>query len=47
MAVVVRSANPAFPEGMMLAILFANVFAPLIDYVVVQLNIRRRRLRSA
>jgi len=47
MAVVVRSANPAFPEGMMLAILFANIFAPLIDYVVVQLNIRRRRLRSA
>ena len=47
MAVVIRSANPAFPEGMMLAILFANIFAPLIDYVVVQLNIRRRRLRSA
>ena len=39
--------SAAFPEGMMLAILFANIFAPLIDYVVVQLNIRRRRLRSA
>jgi len=47
MTVVIRSVNPAFPEGMMLAILFANIFAPLIDYVVVQLNIRRRRLRSA
>ncbi len=47
MVVVIRSANPAFPEGMMLAILFANIFAPLIDYFVVQVNIRRRRLRSA
>jgi len=39
---LIRVANPAFPEGMMLAILFANVFAPLIDYVVVRVHIRRR-----
>lgn len=40
--IVVRCMNPAFPEGIMLAILFANVFAPLIDYFVVQANIKRR-----
>jgi Na+-transporting NADH:ubiquinone oxidoreductase subunit B len=42
LVVLIRVANPAFPEGMMLAILFANVFAPLIDYLVVQVHIRRR-----
>lgn len=42
MTVLVRSMNPAFPEGIMLAILFANVFAPLIDYFVVQANVKRR-----
>ena len=42
MVVLIRVVNPAFPEGMMLAILFGNVFAPLIDYFVVQANIRRR-----
>ena len=42
LVVLIRVANPAFPEGMMLAILFANVFAPLIDYVVVRVHIRRR-----
>ncbi|MEP4034474.1 NADH:ubiquinone reductase (Na(+)-transporting) subunit B, partial [Roseibium polysiphoniae] len=42
MVVMIRVINPAFPEGMMLAILFGNVFAPLIDYFVVQANIRRR-----
>ncbi|MEM7702365.1 MAG: NADH:ubiquinone reductase (Na(+)-transporting) subunit B [Pseudomonadota bacterium] len=42
MVVLIRVINPAFPEGMMLAILFGNVFAPLIDYFVVQANIRRR-----
>ena len=42
MVVMIRVVNPAFPEGMMLAILFGNVFAPLIDYFVVQANIRRR-----
>ena len=36
-------ANPAYPEGMMLAILFANLFAPLFDYLVVQANIKRRK----
>lgn len=46
MAVMIRVINPAFPEGMMLAILFANIFAPLIDYFVVQANIRRRRKRT-
>ena len=45
MTVLVRSINPAFPEGIMLAILFANVFAPLIDYYVVQANIKRRMER--
>jgi len=44
--VIVRSINPAFPEGIMLAILFGNVFAPLIDYVVVQANIKRRAVRN-
>jgi len=42
MTVLVRSINPAFPEGIMLAILFANVFAPFIDWCVVQGNIKRR-----
>ena len=45
MTVLIRVVNPAFPEGIMLAILFANLFAPVIDYVVVQLNLRRRRRR--
>jgi len=47
MTVLVRSVNPAFPEGIMLAILFANVVAPLIDYFVVQANIKRRKARYA
>lgn len=46
MVVMIRVINPAFPEGMMLAILFGNVFAPLIDYFVVQANIRRRAKRD-
>ncbi len=46
MAVLIRVVNPAFPEGMMLAILFANLFAPLIDHFVVQANIKRRMLRN-
>jgi Na+-transporting NADH:ubiquinone oxidoreductase subunit B len=45
MVVLVRVVNPAFPEGMMLAILFANLFAPLFDYFVVQGNIKRRLAR--
>lgn len=47
MVVMIRVINPAFPEGMMLAILFGNVFAPLIDYFVVQANIKRRAKRHA
>jgi Na+-transporting NADH:ubiquinone oxidoreductase subunit B len=47
MCVLIRVVNPAFPEGMMLAILFANVFAPLIDYFVVQGNIKRRIRKNA
>ncbi|MEC8555426.1 MAG: NADH:ubiquinone reductase (Na(+)-transporting) subunit B [Planctomycetota bacterium] len=47
MTILVRAINPAFPEGIMLAILFGNVFAPLIDYFVVQANIKRRALRYA
>ncbi|WP_432473279.1 NADH:ubiquinone reductase (Na(+)-transporting) subunit B [Amphritea sp. HPY] len=46
MVVLIRVVNPAFPEGMMLAILFANLFAPLIDNFVVQANIKRRALRN-
>lgn len=45
MAVLIRVVNPAFPEGMMLAILFGNLFAPLIDHFVVQANIKRRLRR--
>jgi Na+-transporting NADH:ubiquinone oxidoreductase subunit B len=43
MTVLIRVVNPAFPEGIMLAILFANIFAPLIDYFVVQVDIARRK----
>ncbi|AVQ88460.1 NADH:ubiquinone reductase (Na(+)-transporting) subunit B [Plesiomonas shigelloides subsp. oncorhynchi] len=46
MAVLVRVVNPAYPEGMMLAILFANLFAPIFDYLVVQANIKRRNARN-
>ncbi len=45
MTILIRVVNPAFPEGVMLAILFANVFAPLIDHFVVQANIKRRAAR--
>ena len=45
MCVLIRVVNPAFPEGMMLAILFANLFAPLFDYSVVRANVRRRLAR--
>ncbi|MGX2948342.1 NADH:ubiquinone reductase (Na(+)-transporting) subunit B [Frederiksenia canicola] len=46
MCVLIRVANPAYPEGMMLAILFANLFAPIFDYLVVQGNIKRRKARN-
>ncbi len=45
MTVLIRVVNPAYPEGIMLAILFANIFAPLIDHFVVQANIKRRLAR--
>ena len=45
-AILVRVLNPAYPEGVMLAILLMNVFAPLIDYYVVQGNIKRRLKRA-
>lgn len=47
MTVLIRVVNPAFPEGIMLAILFANLFAPLIDWFVVQANVKRRMARYA
>ena len=47
MTILIRVVNPAFPEGVMLAILFGNVFAPVIDYFVVQANVKRRLLRTA
>lgn len=46
MVVLIRVVNPAFPEGMMLAILFANLCAPLIDHFVVKANIKRRLARN-
>jgi Na+-transporting NADH:ubiquinone oxidoreductase subunit B len=46
MTVLIRVVNPAFPEGIMLAILFANLFAPLIDHYVVQANVKRRLARG-
>ena len=45
MAIIIRALNPGYPEGMMLAILLMNVFAPLIDYYVVEANISRRLKR--
>ena len=45
MVVIIRCINPAYPEGMMLAILFANAFAPLIDYNVLQNHIKERQIR--
>ena len=46
LVVLIRVVNPAYPEGMMLAILFMNMFAPLLDHFVVQANIQRRLARS-
>lgn len=46
MAVIIRVMNPGYPEGMMLAILLMNMFAPLIDYCVVQRNISKRAKRA-
>ena len=46
LSIIIRVLNPAYPEGVMLAILFMNVFAPLIDYTVIQSNIKRRLARG-
>ena len=47
LTVLIRVINPAFPEGIMLAILFGNVMAPVIDYFVIQANVKRRKARYA
>ena len=47
LAILIRVINPAFPEGMMLAILFMNMFAALIDHFVIQANVKRRKARYA
>jgi len=47
LVVLIRVVNPAYPEGMMLAILFMNMFAPFIDYFFVKGNIQRRQRRLA
>jgi Na+-transporting NADH:ubiquinone oxidoreductase subunit B len=47
LAILVRVVNPAYPEGMMMAILFMNLFAAFIDYFVVEANTRRRKARYA
>ena len=44
--ILIRVINPAFPEGMMLAILFANLLAPVIDHMVVMSNIKKRKVLS-
>ena len=44
-AILIREVNPAYPEGMMLSILFMNALAPLVDYFVVEANVRRRKNR--
>jgi len=46
LAVLIRVVNPAYPEGMMLAILFMNVFAPLIDHYIIEANIKKRLKRA-
>lgn len=47
LAILIRVLNPGYPEGMMLAILFMNMFAPLIDYCFVQKNINKRLKRAS
>lgn len=46
LAILIRTVNPAYPEGMMLAILFMNIFSPLIDYYIVKANMKRRLSRA-
>jgi len=45
LAILIRVLNPAYPEGVMMAILFMNVFAPLIDHYIVEANIKKRLKR--
>ena len=45
LAVLIRVMNPGYPDGVMLAILFGNIFAPIIDYGVIKSNIKRRTMR--
>ena len=47
LAIMIRVFNPAYPEGVMLAILFMNVMAPLIDHYVIRANVNRRKKRTA
>ena len=47
LTVLIRVVNPAYPEGMMLAILFMNLFAPVLDHFVVRANVKRRKARYA
>jgi Na+-transporting NADH:ubiquinone oxidoreductase subunit B len=46
LTIMIRVVNPAYPEGVMLAVLFMNVFAPLIDYYIVKQNKNRRMKRA-
>jgi Na+-transporting NADH:ubiquinone oxidoreductase subunit B len=46
LAILIRTANPAYPEGIMLAILFMNVMAPTIDHYVIEGNIKKRMKRA-
>ena len=46
LSILIRVVNPAYPEGVMLAILLMNVFAPLIDYFVIQSSINKRLKRA-
>ena len=45
-AIMIRVFNPAYPEGMMLAILLMNIFAPLVDHYIIEGNIKRRLKRA-
>jgi Na+-transporting NADH:ubiquinone oxidoreductase subunit B len=45
LTMIIRLFNPSYYEGVMFAILLASIFSPLIDFVVIELNIRRRKLR--
>ena len=47
LAILVRVFNPGYPEGMMLAIIFMNAWAPVVDHYVVQANVKRRNKRAA